>query len=208
MKTKQEIKNLLRRVRFNSQNDVDAVKRFLDGIGIEVGQTDENMFQRDLTTARFFITCVTQQVFSEQVPMDIVVDLGIQIYNLCVGTIKSHLSIVTSEESGIVMVGKDMGMYRNGVIDVCYLPGTVTTLIGKKYRNAKFALGDRVEGMKEGRCYQVVIPRAEEHDTEIIAPGKHYMLYVGDNYWTLNSNLYYNVTDIPGVDIRVLEEVG
>ena len=94
MKTKQEIKNLLRRVRFNSQNDVDAVKRFLDGIGIEVGQTDENMFQRDLTTARFFITCVTQQVFSEQVPMDIVVDLGIQIYNLCVGTIKSHLSIV------------------------------------------------------------------------------------------------------------------
>lgn len=55
---------------------------------------------------------------------------------------------------------------------------------------------------------QVVIPRAEEHDTEIIAPGKHYMLYVGDNYWTLNSNLYYNVTDIPGVDIRVLEEVG
>ena len=176
MKTKQEIKNLLRRVRFNSQNDVDAVKRFLDGIGIEVGQTDENMFQRDLTTARFFITCVTQQVFSEQVPMDIVVDLGIQIYNLCVGTIKSHLSIVTSEESGIVMVGKDMGMYRNGVIDVCYLPETVTTLIGKKYRNAKFALGDRVEGMKEGRCYQVVIPRAEEHDTEIIAPGKHYML--------------------------------
>ena len=207
MKTKQEIKNLLNRVRFNSQNDVDAVKRFLDGIGIESGGTDKNMFQRDITTARFFITCATQHVFANQIPLETLVDLGIQIYNLCEGSIKSQLTIVASEESNVVMIGEHMGLYRNGLIDTCHVFGSITTSYDKPYRLSKFTVIDVSKPLETGRCYQVVIPNIGVYDENAIVPGTHYMLYLGNGYWLLNGSVYCNVIEISRVKIRILEEV-
>ena len=207
MKTKQEIKDMLKRIKFNSKNEVDEVARFLKGIGLQPKQEDEGGVNRELTTARFFITCVTQHVFPNKMPLGMVVDLGIQIYNLCTESEQSKPTIVSSEDSGVVMAGERMGIYRNGFAHVCDASGSITILLSTPCRAVRFSVGELINAPETGKTYQVTIPDTKSPDYDIICPGTYYMLYVGDKYWLLADDIYYDVTSVHGVEIRVLEEV-
>lgn len=198
---------MLKRVSFTSQNEANEVSRFLNGIEISPRSSTEGMIHREIVSARHFISCITQHLFPNDMPLEMVVDLAIQIYNTCMAIVeKCNNPAITSDESGIVMIGNKMGLRHNDFIEICNAPNSFTVLLNQAGRSTRFTTCDPITDPTLGECYHVFVPNTEENENGI-QPGSHYMMYLGNQNWLSSNNIYFDVISIPGVVVRPLKEI-